>query len=246
MRIKNIFTFLVLLMATSSALSAECAILLHGLARTAGSMAELETKLNAEGYLVVNVDYPSRKKPINELSEIAVGEGIKRCNENNASPINIVTHSLGGILVRFYFKNRPTTEIKRVVMLGPPNQGSEVVDKIKNIPGFELFNGPAGMALGTQEDDLPRSLGPVNFELGVIAGTQSINLILSTFLPNPDDGKVSVEGTKVAGMCGFITLPATHPFLMTNDRVIEEVINFLRSGAFKTERPDGVELNCDY
>ncbi len=215
--------------------SAECVVLLHGLARTSGSMNELEQKLVKEGYYVANIDYPSRKKDIVELSEIAVNEGLSKCSENNASPVNFVTHSLGGILVRQYYKNHAPENVKRVVMLGPPNNGSEVVDNLKDTPGFELLNGPAGMQLGTQDNDVPKSLGPVNFELGVIAGTQSINLLLSTFLPNPDDGKVSVESTKVDGMSGFVALPATHPFLMKNDQVIDEVINFLEHGKFQSK-----------
>jgi len=225
----------VTLLYSVNSYSAECVVLLHGLARTSSSMNELEQKLTKEGYYVANIDYPSRKKDIVELSEIAVNEGLSKCSENNASPVNFVTHSLGGILVRQYYKNHDPENVNRVVMLGPPNNGSEVVDNLKNAPGFELLNGPAGMQLGTQDKDVPKSLGPVNFELGVIAGTQSINLMLSTFLPNPDDGKVSVESTKVDGMSGFVALPATHPFLMKNDQVIDEVIHFLEHGEFQSK-----------
>ncbi len=225
----------VTLLYSVNSYSAGCVVLLHGLARTSSSMNELEQKLTKEGYYVANIDYPSRKKDIVELSEIAVNEGLSKCSENNASPVNFVTHSLGGILVRQYYKNHDPENVNRVVMLGPPNNGSEVVDNLKNAPGFELLNGPAGMQLGTQDKDIPKSLGPVNFELGVIAGTQSINLMLSTFLPNPDDGKVSVESTKVDGMSGFVALPATHPFLMKNDQVIDEVINFLEHGEFQSK-----------
>jgi len=216
-------------------MSVECVILLHGLARTSGSMEELENKLSKEGFFVANIDYPSRKMKIEQLAEVAVNLGLKRCDEKSASPINFVTHSLGGILVRQFYKKHAPKDVKRVVMLSPPNNGSEVVDNLKNIPGYELFNGPAGMQLGTGEGDIPKSLGEVNFELGVIAGTQSINLILSTYLPNPDDGKVSVESTKVKGMCGFVSLPVTHSFIMTNDNVISEVISFLSAGKFKHE-----------
>jgi len=223
---------LLLLFSTSSALAAECVVLLHGLVRSASSMETMEQRLLAEGYQVNNIDYPSRDYPIETLAEMAVGEGIQSCEEQQASKINFVTHSLGGILVRLYLKNHQRDDIHRVVMLGPPNQGSEVVDSLKNTPGYELLNGPAGMQLGTQATDLPRSLGPVNFELGVIAGTQSINLILSSFLPNPDDGKVSVESTKVAGMKDFIALATTHPFMMKNSEVIDQVVNFLAKGQF--------------
>jgi len=214
--------------------STECVVLLHGLARTSSSMNELEHKLSEEGYYVVNIDYPSRKNEISQLSELAVGGGLERCRESNSSPVNFVTHSLGGILVRQYYNNHSPGNIKRVVMLGPPNKGSEVVDNLKDVPGYELLNGPAGMQLGTGKEDIPKSLGAVNFDLGVIAGTQSINLILSTFLPSPDDGKVSVESTKVEGMCGFVALSVTHPFLMKNDQVINEVINFLAHGKFES------------
>ena len=149
--------------------------------------------------------------------------------------VSFVTHSLGGILVRQFYKNHPSANVKKVVMLGPPNKGSEIVDNLKDIPGYKLIVGPAGIQLGTRDIDIPKSLGPVNFELGIIAGTQSINLVLSTYLPNPDDGKVSVESTKVEGMCGFVALPVTHPFLMTNDHVINEVLNFLSTGKFEND-----------
>lgn len=211
----------------------ECVVLLHGLARTADSMKALEKRLALEGYTVVNVDYPSRKYPIETLAEIAVGQSIEECTKKSATKINFVTHSLGGILVRVYLKSNRRDDIGRVVMLGPPNQGSEVVDNLKNALGFELLNGPAGMQLGTKSSDIPKSLGPVNFDLGVIAGTQSINLILSTFIPGQNDGKVSVESAKVKGMHDFVTLPTTHPFMMKNAAVIDQTVYFLQHGQFK-------------
>lgn len=215
-----------------SSLSKECVILLHGLVRSAASMEALEERLVNEGYYVRNIDYPSRTYPIEILADEAVGRGIQECEQESVTTINFVTHSLGGILVRVYLKKNKRKNIYRVVMLGPPNQGSEVVDRLKNAPGFELLNGPAGMQLGTKMSDIPKSLGPVDFELGVIAGTQSINLILSTFLPNPDDGKVSVESTKVAGMRDFVALPVSHPLMMRNETVIEQTVHFLKHGSF--------------
>lgn len=215
-----------------SATAKDCVILLHGLVRSSASMEALEERLLSEGYYVRNIDYPSRDFPVEILAEEAVARGIQECEQESSGRIDFVTHSLGGILVRMYLKKNKRKDIHRVVMLGPPNQGSEVVDKLKNVPGFELMNGPAGMQLGTKTSDIPKSLGPVEFELGVIAGTQSINLILSIFLPNPDDGKVSVESTKVTGMTDFVTLPVTHPLMMRNDAVIEQTVHFLQYGKF--------------
>lgn len=228
---------LILLVSFSIISAKECVVLLHGLARSSSSMETLEEKLSEEGFLVTNVDYPSREHPIETLAELAVSNGLKYCTDNKADKTNFVTHSLGGILVRQYLKINKRSDIGRVVMLGPPNKGSEVVDNLKDAPGFELINGPAGQQLGTDINDKPLSLGPIDFELGVIAGTQSINLLLSTMLPNPDDGKVSVEATKIKGMTDFIALPTTHPFMMKNKTVIEQTIYFLKNGQFKKE-PD--------
>ncbi|MCW8906851.1 MAG: alpha/beta fold hydrolase [Sedimenticola sp.] len=229
---------LLTLLSPSLATASECVVLLHGLARSADSMTDLENRLARAGYHVENIDYPSREQAIPKLAEHAVAEGLKRCQAASASPVNFVTHSLGGILVRYYYSHHSPENVGRVVMLGPPNQGSEVVDNLKDVPGFALLNGPAGRQLGTGESDIPRSLGPVNFELGVIAGTRSINLLLSTLLPNPDDGKVSVESARVEGMCGFITLPVTHPFMMKDDEVIRLTLHFLKQGAFDGMVPD--------
>lgn len=233
MRIASVI-FLSLFFA-GTAFSQECVVLLHGLARTSNSMEKLETRLVKEGYAVINIDYPSRKYSIQTLSLLTVAKGINECEDNDFQPINFVTHSLGGILVRFYLSEHQKSNIGRVVMLGPPNQGSQVIDILRNIPGFKIFNGPAAMQLGTDPYSVPQSLGPVNFELGVIAGTQSINLLLSTLLPNPDDGKVSLESTRVEGMRDFIALPTTHPFMMKNKEVIEETVHFLQYGKFRDQ-----------
>jgi len=239
---KRLVMALSLLFSPFSVVAGECVILLHGLARTSDSMRRLEQVLGEHHYVVANIDYPSREKKIEELAESAVRQGVDRCREKSAAPVNIVTHSLGGILVRQYLKVHELPGLRRVVMLGPPNGGSEVVDELRDIPVFEVFNGPAGSQLGTAPGDMPAQLGPVDFELGVIAGTESINPVLSSFLPDPDDGKVSVENTKVRGMCGFIALPVTHTFMMSDDEVIRQVLHFLENGRFDAE--DALTLPC--
>lgn len=215
----------------------ECVILLHGLARTSYSMRKLETRLGQDGYTVVNIGYPSRKHAIESLANIAVEQGIRRCRAQGCVRFHFVTHSLGGILVRLYLKRHPLAELGRVVMLGPPNHGSEIVDNLRDNPAFKLLNGPAGAELGTQTTDTPESLGAVDFELGVIAGTSHLNPWLSGYLPEPHDGKVSVESTKIEGMTDFIVLPTMHSFMMNNDAVIEQTIHFLRRGGFKHDVP---------
>ena len=117
-------------------------------------------------------------------------------------------------------------------MLAPPNQGSEVVDGYRNIPGFRFLNGPAGMQLGTDDQSIPRQLPAVEFELGVIAGSKTFNPILSLQLPNPDGGKVSAQSARVEGMSDYLLLPVTHTFLMRSRQVIAQTIHFIEHGGF--------------
>ncbi len=220
-------------MTTPPQTKQECVILLHGLARTSGSMNKVARALSQSGYQVSNVSYPSRQKTISELAEIAIPQGIAECSAKNAATIHFVSHSLGGILVRYYLTKHNIENLGRVVMLAPPNQGSEVVDDWKKIPGFATWNGPAGLQLGTDySTSIPRQLGPVNYPVGIIAGTKTINPLLSRSLPTPNDGKVSVEATKVEGMTDFITVPVSHTFIMRNNEVIAQIKTFLRSGSF--------------
>jgi pimeloyl-ACP methyl ester carboxylesterase len=192
----------------------------------------MERKLERAGFQVVNVGYPSREHPVQQLAEQAVTEGLEGCENLGAEPIHFVTHSLGSILVRYYFQQHSDPRLARVVMLGPPNQGAELVDTLAEFPGFGLLNGPSGLQLGTSEDGITDSLGAVDFELGVIAGDQAINPFFAALIPGPDDGKVSVESTRVAGMKEHIVMPVTHTWMMFNNEVIEQVVSFLRTGRF--------------
>ena len=212
---------------------ADNVILLHGLLRSDKSMLKMESILSERGYCVQNVSYESTRHQIAALAQQAIEPALARCPKDQ--PVHFVTHSLGGILVRQYLSQRQIENLGRVVMLGPPNQGSEVVDKLADFPGFHFVNGDAGLQLGTGETSVPNQLGAANFDLGIIAGTQSINLILSSMIPGTDDGKVSVENTKLEGMSDHLEMKVTHPFMMRNNDVIEQVIYYLENGKFKRE-----------
>ena len=211
----------------------ECVVLLHGLARTSRAMEPMAEALTEDGYIVANIDYPSREYPIEELAPIAVGDGIEACKNNGSAPtIHFVTHSLGGILVRQYFADRTLESLGRVVMLAPPNQGSNAADAMQGVPGFDWLNGPAGYQLGKGEESVPLRLGTPDFEFAVIAGDRTIDPVTSQVLENPDDGRVSVEDTKLDGMRDFRVLSVSHAFIMQDDEVMRLVGNFLRYGSF--------------
>lgn len=212
--------------------AADGVILLHGLCRSSASMAAMEKYLSDQGFTVLNVDYPSRVQSVEGLAESIVQNAIRDDRFKNSPRIHFVTHSMGGILVRSYLSKNSPAKLGRVVMLAPPNQGSEVVDRLKHWWLFKRLNGPAGAELGTDPQSTPNSLGPVHFELGVIAGDRSINWINSTWLQGPNDGKVSVEKTKVQGMKAHRVVHSTHPFIMKNKSVMSATASFLKNGNF--------------
>jgi triacylglycerol lipase len=228
-----------LILFTAPAVAGECVIVLHGLARTSSSMDAMTEALTEAGFVAINIDYPSREYPIEELAPMAIGEGLVLCEAAGATEkIHFVAHSLGGILVRKYLTDEDIESLGRVVMLGPPNQGSKAVDELGSVPGVDWVNGPAGRQLGKGPESVPLALGPVDFELGVIAGNRTIDPITSAVLDDPDDGKVSVEDTKVEGMDDFIVVEHSHAFMMRLQLPIELTIRFLRTGGFL---PKGIE-----
>lgn len=216
-------------------MACECVVLLHGLARTENSLAKLERKLEEEGFCVVNRGYPSREKTIQTLSVDVIPTAIEQCAKFGSSKIHFVTHSMGGILVRYYLAYNDVPRLGRVVMLSPPNRGSEVVDKLGDIKLFKLIHGPAGEQLGTGPESLPKKLGPPDYDVGIITGDKTINPILSLLIPGKDDGKVSVESAKLQGMKGFLVVHKTHPFIMNDETVIDQVIAFIKDGKFKAQ-----------
>ncbi|MFK5954565.1 MAG: alpha/beta hydrolase [Desulfobacterium sp.] len=211
-------------------------VLLHGLARSSSSMNKLQKVLQDEGFNTCNIDYPSRKYHIEFLVHEYILPQIKECVGDLNSEISFVSHSMGGIIVRYLAEKKLISHMGRVVMLSPPNQGSEIVDRIGKTKIFQIINGPVGAELGTDSKSMPLRLGAATFEVGIITGSRSINPILSLLIEGKDDGKVSIERAKLQGMKDFIILPSAHPFIMKNRIAIEQTIHFLNYGNFQKNR----------
>jgi len=225
---KHLCALLIAFCLTTPA-AASCVVLLHGLARTESSFALMETALKGEGFHIVRPGYPSTKATISALADQVIPDALAQCTGDE---VHFVTHSMGGILVRDWLSRNKPANLGRVVMLAPPNKGSEIIDVFAGRYLFDQLNGPAASQLGTGQQSLPLALPPVDYPVGVIAGNQSLNVYFSSLLPGADDGKVSVQSTVVSGMTDHITLPVTHTFMMNNPRVITETLLFLQTGRF--------------
>ncbi|MBL1141508.1 MAG: alpha/beta hydrolase [Proteobacteria bacterium] len=208
-------------------------VLLHGLARSDSSFRKMEKSLQEEGYATCNISYPSTKHPIEELVSKYVLPEIKRCLKGKSKTVHFVTHSMGGIIVRYLATQKIPFKTGRVVMLSPPNKGSEVVDTLGGLWLFRAINGPAGLQLSTSNESLPNTLGKPDFELGIITGNKSINLVLSSMIEGVDDGKVSIESAKLEGMKDLLVVESAHPFIMKNNITIEQTKYFLKHAEFK-------------
>ncbi len=198
-------------------------------------MRPLASMLETRGFRVFNLAYPSRTAGVRALAW-HVAQQVRDIDDTK--PFHFITHSLGGILLRVAVANGdlPLEHIKRVVMLGPPNGGSHVPDAFGRwkISGalYRFVTGPAGLELGIGAGSIVGELPPLPFEAGIIAGSRSVNRLLSLFLPGENDGKVSVEHASVAGMKAFLVLPHSHPFLMRIPAVMSQAIRFLETGTF--------------
>lgn len=208
----------------------ECVILLHGLARTHHAMSKLESALIKHHYIVVNKSYPSTKRSVNTLAHEYISPMIEQCRKHQLKHIHFVTHSLGGIILQRYLQKNTIPELDRIVMLAPPNHGSPLADVLHQHWVFQQLLGPAINELTTTKKDI--SLKPGRYTIGVIAGNYSLNPFGYFIFDGPNDGKVSVSSTQIKQMKDFITLPATHTFMMQNALVEKQILSFLEHGRF--------------
>jgi triacylglycerol lipase len=205
----------------------ETIVLLHGLGRTPASMVPLAIAARCRGYRVINWSYRSKTRTIAENAEVFAKKVAPRLW--SASRVHFVTHSLGGIIVRRFLATHALPNLGRVVMLAPPNGGSEVADVMQRW----LKPVKALRELGTDSSSTPRTLPPAHFALGVIAGSRSHLPLFSHWMHDvPNDGVVSVERTKLEGMKDFVVLHRTHTFLPWAPDAIDQAFRFIEEGRF--------------
>jgi alpha-beta hydrolase superfamily lysophospholipase len=210
----------------------QCVVVLHGMARTRAYMRLIEQDLEKAGYAVVNESIPTRKETIEQLAQRVDGM-VRQCRDGGATRIHFVTHSLGGLVVRYWLSEHRLPEAGRFLMLGTPNRGSEVADHYMGSRWYRFTTGPAGLQIGTAPDSLPNRLGPPPMETAVIAGSRSASPALSRLFGGPNDGKVSVASTNMPGLADFLVVDNSHYFLTRSSEVLRQMRAFLERGRFE-------------
>lgn len=216
-------------------MSSDLLVLVHGLKRTRASMWPAALMARRRGYTVLNWGYPSARRGI-------VGHADALRRDLDALPplgdgrIHFLTHSLGGIIVRALLTFEAPPNLGRVVMLGPPNAGNEIAQRLRHMRLFRRLMGPSGEELGTGAESVPRRLRDASFELGVIAGMRRRPALFGRWIGTPNDGLVSVSATRLVGMRDHIIVHGGHALLPWNPRALSQAFTFLATGRFARDR----------
>ena len=203
----------------------DAVILLHGLWRSLWAMEPMAQFLHQHGYQSINVPYPSFRKPIDELAGL-IHQAIQL--HGGQRKVHFVTHSLGGVLARELLQMMPPEQAGRIVMLAPPNQGSEIIDWALRYKPLAHTLGPAGAKLGSNTLEAPQL--PNEIDSAVIMGKKSRIPFFRRLHDNDNDGIVSVERGKIEGMNEFHVMDTDHTFIASDPRVMELTLKFLREG----------------
>lgn len=205
--------------------ASEAVILLHGLWMNGLVMQYLARALRGQGFAAQTLGYRSIRD--------ALGDHLARLERRIASleerRIHLVGHSTGGLVALRYLQRDPDQRIGRTVLLGAPVAGCRAAAVLSRRPGGEFF---LGKSVSIWNEPVDVSLDS-RFEVGVVAGSTSLGVgRLFVRLPEPNDGVVCVDETKLPGMRDHLVLRVGHTAMLISPRVARQTAAFLRTGAF--------------
>lgn len=214
-------------------LSGEAVLVLHGLGENRASMQPLVRHLRGQlDATVLTVGYASPRTGIDGHGA-SLGRVIAGLPE--ATRLSFVGHSLGNIVVRRWMHQAPAADLARVhrmVMLGAPNQGSDLARMTANVWLLSQLAHGAAKDLVLHWPEISKSLAVPPCEFGIVAGGKGDDRGYSTLLAGDDDAVVRVAETKLDGARDFLLLPVSHASMMKNDAVQRATVAFLQTGRF--------------
>jgi pimeloyl-ACP methyl ester carboxylesterase len=215
-------------------------IVLHGLADTRLRMTAICDHLHRQGgYEVFNVGYASTRLGIADhakaLASIIAGlDGVEE--------INFVGYSLGNLVIRHYLADRgkaggkPDPRFHRMVMIGPPNHGSQVATMLDQSKLVLLTGGAPVRELGHHWAWTETALATPSFPFGIIAGGRGDGRGFNPLLPGDNDGLVTVANARLEGAADFVRVPVMHTVLTVDAAVLQYTLEFLQNGRFQPPR----------
>lgn len=221
------------LAVSSAAKERECVVLLHGVGMAAWSMQPLARALEDAGYRTVNLSYPSRSVPIEQIAREWLPKELRAADVERAPKLHFVVHSMGSLVTRLLLRDQRPTNLGRVVMLGPPNRGSAAADRAGANAVLRWLMGINLDALGTGPSSITAQLGPADFEVGIIAGDSHLNPLFNGTLKGIHDGAVTVDSARLEGAADFIVMNHSHTVMLWRSAVHAQVLAFLRDGKFQ-------------
>jgi len=202
-------------------------VLLHGLGRSRASLWVLQRRLQDAGFATRNFPYAPTFHRFDTLVTKLHDYIVARVDTPH---YHLIGHSLGNVLIRARFRHGYPAGLGRIVMIAPPNHPPKLARKLRGCPPFRLWAGDSGQQLASEE--FYRTLPTPDVPFGVIAGNRGQQLTFD----EPNDGIVTVESTRLAGMADHLVLPHTHTFIMNRRDTATAAIHFLRHGHFPPDR----------
>jgi pimeloyl-ACP methyl ester carboxylesterase len=192
-------------------------LLIHGLGRTPLSLLGLARYLRRAGHQPQICGYVGALE-----SYRAIAARVRRRLQVAAATDEhyaAIGHSLGGLILRSALADWPPgLSLPRcVVMLGTPNRPPRLARRFHHWRLYRWANGESGQLLA-QPDFFARLPIP-EVPLTVIAGTRGWLRGGSLFDGEPNDGVVAVAETQLSPHTRVFELPASHTFMMNNQRV---------------------------
>jgi triacylglycerol lipase len=204
-----------------------CVVLLHGLLRTSQSMEWIAQDLRKAGYRVVVPDYAGTRRTIPEHADW-LNDFIQ---DLPCDSVYLVTHSLGGLIARDYLSRYQPEKVKKLVMITPPNHGSERADHFRKNIFYRWIFGKVAQSVTSDSLLGPDNLGIPTCPFGIIAGGKGKSGF-DKDIPGNNDGVLSVRKTYLKGAQDFLIINASHNNILLKKETSDNIISFLKSNHF--------------
>lgn len=199
-------------------------VLVHGLWYGPVSLALMARRLEARGFRTHSFSYSTLGRSLGSNARALFDFARQR----ELKTLDLVGHSLGGLVILRMLDEWAGLPPGRVVLLGSPVRGSATASKIVKMPLTRPLVGQARTAL-----EYGFSQAPAGRETGVVAGTRPVGLgRMFERLESPHDGTIAVAETRLAGATDQVDLPVSHTGLVLASEVVDAVESFLRRGRF--------------